>query len=349
MIRHFKIWIILLVLCLVALIIFFAGTLYIGGCSYRNNCMDGGRAQSTHTPISTLIPATLQANVPSIPNFSSPENCTVPAEMLLSAWVLAGFPESQPFQFTDINNVACEAVFADVEMLFSQSNLWYPGALACTSCHNEALSAAASSQLDLSSFAGVVAGSHRSPGSASGTDILGAGDWQKSLLNQVLFVLRQMPYGVPANVVPQAGPAILAGLPVSVANATPTETPSGEGIARPNTPGGPGTAVDLTGDMALGKQIFIDHCQMCHGLEGKGDVLNPGSDDGTVPPLNPIDSTLVNSDYKTYTYNLDLFIQNGSRPAGIDPVRFMPPWGAQNALTQQQIADVIAYIISLNK
>jgi mono/diheme cytochrome c family protein len=88
---------------------------------------------------------------------------------------------------------------------------------------------------------------------------------------------------------------------------------------------------------------------MCHGLEGKGDVLNPGSDDGTVPPLNPIDSTLVNSDYKTYTYNLDLFIQNGSRPAGIDPVRFMPPWGAQNALTQQQIADVIAYIISLNK
>jgi hypothetical protein len=77
--------------------------------------------------------------------------------------------------------------------------------------------------------------------------------------------------------------------------------------------------------------------------------LNPGSDDGTVPSLNPIDETLISSDTLTYAYNLDLFIQNGSRPAGVNPNRWMPPWGIKNALTQQEIADLIAYIISLNK
>ncbi len=349
MIRHFKIWVFLLGFGLAALIIFFAGSLYSGGCSYRNNCMGGGRAQFAHTPISTLIPATLQANVPTFSYSSSPENCSVTAETLLSAWVSAGFPEDQPFPFSDFNNVACEATFTDVQPLFTESNLWYPGALACTSCHNVELSSPASAQLDLSSYTGVVAGSQRSPGSTTGADILGAGDWQQSRLNQELFVLRQMPYGLPQNGVPEAGPTILAGIPVSIANATPTEVPSGDEVARPSNPGGPGDAINLTGDPIAGKQIYVNQCELCHGTEGKGDVLNPGTDDGTVPPLNPIDSTLVSSDYKTYAYNIDLFLQNGSTPGGPNPACFMPPWGIQNGMTQQQIADVIAYIISLNK
>ena len=348
MIRHFKIWVILLGLCLAALIIFMAGSLYIGGCSYRNNCIDGGRAQFAHTPISTLIPATFQANVAAFSYPSSPENCTITAETLLSAWVLAHFPETQPFDFIDINNVSCEATFADVQPLFIESNLWYPGALACTSCHNAELSAAASAQLDLNSYAGVVAGLHRPPGSTTGVDILGAGDWQRSILNQVLFVIRKMPFGIPPNVVPAEGPTILAGIPVSIANATPTETPLQDEIARPSNPGEAGDAINLTGDPIAGKQIYDNQCKLCHGTEGKGDVLNPGTEDGTVPPLNPIDSTLVSSDYKIYVYNIDLFIQNGSVP-GPNPALLMPPWGAQNGLTQQQIADVIDYIISLNK
>jgi mono/diheme cytochrome c family protein len=349
MIRHFKIWVTILGLVLVALILYFAGTLFIGGCSYRNNCADGGRAQFTHTPISTLIPATLPANPIPFPSSSSTQNCTVSAETLLSAWVSAGFPETQAFNFIDLNNVACEATYADLQPLFSQPSLWYSGALACTDCHNAALSAAASAQLDLNSYPGIVAGSHRAPGASTGVDILGGGDWKASTLNQVLFSKQQMPYGLPANAVPAAGPVILAGLPLSVVNATPEPTPSGVVIARPNTPGGTGLAVDLTGDPVAGKQIYLDKCQLCHGKEGKGNVLNPGSNDGTIPPLNPIDSTLMSSDYKTYAYNLDLFIQNGSRPAGVNPARVMPPWGTQNGLTQQQIADAIAYIISLNK
>jgi mono/diheme cytochrome c family protein len=68
-----------------------------------------------------------------------------------------------------------------------------------------------------------------------------------------------------------------------------------------------------------------------------------------MPPVNPIDSSLVSPDYKTYAYNLDLFIQNGSVPAGVNPAFQMPAWGVNGALTQRQIADVIAYIISINK
>jgi len=349
MIRHFKIWVLLLGFSLAALIIYFAGSLFVSGCSYRNNCIDGGRAQAVHTPISTLIPATLQSNIAGSSYSPSPDNCTVDAETLLSAWVSSGYSENQPYPFTDLNNVACEATFADVLPLFTQSNLWYPGALACTSCHNADLSTAASAQLDLGSYNGVVAGSHRPPGSSAGVDILSAGNWQQSRLNLVLFANRQMPYGLPPNVEAASGPTISAGIPVSIADATPTEIPSGEDIARPSNPGDAGDAVNITGDPTVGKQVYVDVCEMCHGPEGIGNVLNPGTGDGTVPPLNPIDSTLVSSDYKIYAYNIDLFIQNGSAPEGPSPALLMPPWGAQNGMTQQQIADVIAYLISLNK
>jgi mono/diheme cytochrome c family protein len=348
-IRHFKFWTILLALILAFLVIYSGITLYIGSCSYRNNCLEAGRAELAHTPMPTLIPATLQpiSTVISVP--SSLITCTVTAETLLSIWVSSDFSESQPFQFTDLNNTACEASFADVQPLFTQSNVWYPGAVECISCHNANLSPASSAGLDLSSYAGVVAGSQRSAGSTSGQDILGGGDWGRSKLNQVLFVLHQMPYQAPPNVVPAAGPTILAGLPVSVISATPTMTTTEVEIARPNTPGGSGDAINFTGDAVAGEKIFVDNCQMCHGPEGTNYVLNPGSDDGTVPSLNPIDETLVSSDYMTYAYNVDLFIQNGSRPAGVNPARWMPPWGTQNGLNQQQIADAIAYIINLNK
>ena len=81
----------------------------------------------------------------------------------------------------------------------------------------------------------------------------------------------------------------------------------------------------------------------------KAEFSNPGSSDGTVPPLNPIDPLLKDPDPKVFAVNIDLFIQHGSVPEGISPFRTMPGWGDQNGLTQQQIADVIAYVISLNK
>ncbi len=115
---------------------------------------------------------------------------------------------------------------------------------------------------------------------------------------------------------------------------------------RPANPGGPGEAIFLTGDPAKGAEIFAANCAACHGAEGKAGVPNPGSKEGVVPTLNPITPLLKDADKQAFAYNLDLFLQNGSNPPGA--ALQMPAWGALESLSQQQIADVIAYIIELN-
>ncbi len=126
----------------------------------------------------------------------------------------------------------------------------------------------------------------------------------------------------------------------------PKATPDPD-AAKPSNPGGVGKAVTLTGDAANGTSIFSDNCAQCHGDQGKGGVANEGAEE-EVPSLNPIDSTMVNDNLKVFAANIDLFIEHGSTPAGT-PSRIMQAYGDQNLLTPQQIADVIAYIISLNK
>jgi len=111
----------------------------------------------------------------------------------------------------------------------------------------------------------------------------------------------------------------------------------------------PGLAVNLTGDPTAGLEIFTAQCVQCHGVNGAQGVENPGSIDGTVPVVNPIDPEIMNTDFITFATNLDLYIQNGSTPDGTSPKLIMPAFGTKGYLTQQQIADVIAYIISLNK
>jgi mono/diheme cytochrome c family protein len=132
------------------------------------------------------------------------------------------------------------------------------------------------------------------------------------------------------------------------APAAATTAPSTEEIARPSNSGGPGPALALTGDPVAGKQIFVDNCQKCHGENGVGGVENPGSDDGTIPELNPIDETMVSADMKVFAYNVDLFVEHGSTAPGTNVKEKMPAWGDEKKLTAQQIADVIAYVMSLN-
>ncbi len=133
------------------------------------------------------------------------------------------------------------------------------------------------------------------------------------------------------------------------ATAIPTDSAATEQAesARPSNPGGPGPALNLKGDSTRGAQVFVN-CVPCHGEQGKGGVVNAGSADGTVPALNPIDATMASRDPKVFANNIDLFIEHGSTPDGPNPSLKMPAWGDTNGLTPQQIADVIAYIMSLN-
>jgi ubiquinol-cytochrome c reductase cytochrome b subunit len=112
--------------------------------------------------------------------------------------------------------------------------------------------------------------------------------------------------------------------------------------------GNPGPAASIIGNADLGAVTFKNMCEACHGPEGKDKVSNPGSDDGTVPPLNPIDRHLFSENAKVFADNIDQFIQHGSIPEGPDPVLHMLPFGDDHTLTQPQIANVEAYMMKLN-
>ncbi|MDO9302204.1 MAG: cytochrome c [Anaerolineales bacterium] len=120
------------------------------------------------------------------------------------------------------------------------------------------------------------------------------------------------------------------------------------GIPLPSNPGGAGEAVNLTGNAATGADLYAVNCIPCHGAEGVGGIANFGSTAGVVPALNPVNPKLKDPTYKTFAVNLDLFIEHGSTPTGTNPIFLMPPWGSSGTFSQQQIADVIAYLISLN-
>ena len=112
--------------------------------------------------------------------------------------------------------------------------------------------------------------------------------------------------------------------------------------------GQPAAAASLTGNWKKGEFLFSIHCQSCHGPRGTDKVPNPGSDDGTVPPLNPIDPDLKDKKPAAFAAKIDRFIQHGSMPDGPGPALFMPDWGDSRSLSQQEIASVEAYIMRLN-
>jgi len=327
-------------------LLLFIATVYVANCGFSADCSQASLPGIIHTPIPTLIPAVIpsQGRMVQAEAFTP---CAISARSLLSTWVTAGYQETQLFTFKDNHGNFCQATFADVQPLFNQPDIWYKGALACDACHNADISIAAAN-LDLSNYSGILAGGKRTPPAGQGEDILGGGNWEKSSLNQTLFVNQLMPFGHPLGGVSPDGPTIQAGILVTTPEPGPTAESGQEEVARPSEAGGPGEAASLTGDKTAGQKVYDDHCQVCHGLDGMDNVVNPGSDDGTIPPLNPIDETLISSDYTTFAYNLDLFLQNGSTPEGPNAAFQMPAWGANGALTQQQIADVIAYLISLN-
>jgi len=122
-----------------------------------------------------------------------------------------------------------------------------------------------------------------------------------------------------------------------------------EGPAAPASGlGPPGPAASIIGNVKHGGEVFASDCQSCHGEEGRGGVPNPGSTDGTVPPLQPIDPALASLDPQVFADNIDRFIQHGSVPDGPDPTLHMQSFGDTHTLTQAEIANIEAYVLSLN-
>jgi len=116
----------------------------------------------------------------------------------------------------------------------------------------------------------------------------------------------------------------------------------------PGPRGEPGPASFIIGSADHGALLFNQTCTSCHGPQGTDNVPNTGSDDGHVPSLNPVDKDMYSADPKTFAAIIDRYIQHGSRPEGPGPVLSMLPFGETNTLTQQQIADVEAYVLRLN-
>lgn len=109
-----------------------------------------------------------------------------------------------------------------------------------------------------------------------------------------------------------------------------------------------GSAAYIIGSVERGGLLFNMECTSCHGPDGTDKVPNPGSDDGKVPELNPIDREIFSKDPQLFAQNIDRFLQHGSTPEGPGPALRMPAFGDSNSLTQQQIANAEAYLLHLN-
>jgi hypothetical protein len=225
----------------VVTIVAYIGFIYISGCGFTLNCPQG-QPLIIRTPIPSLIPATMPVADRNASQGSF-NKCQIAAVDLIGAWVSAGFPENDKFPFTDVKGTPCEGTFnQDVKPLFLESNIWYPGSPSCSSCHTPDLKTAFMN-MDLSSYQGIVAGSHRPNGEPKGTDILGGGNWDVALLHQMLYAPNgqtligrpAMPFGRPADV-PASGPLVFAGTPVGEAAAAAPGTGTPAGTAEAATP-----------------------------------------------------------------------------------------------------------------
>jgi hypothetical protein len=208
----------LTIVLFLATVLAWLGLIYVSACGLTLTCERSAPAVE-RTPIPTLLPATLPAA--NLNRQTAFNKCQIAATDLVGAWVTAGYPEVEAFAFTDVNGAGCQATFAaDVQPLFVNSNLWYAGALACSSCHNPAL-LTTNAGLDLTTYDGIVLGSQRPELSSTGNDILGDGAWESSVLYDWLYSQKHIPLARPPELA-AAGPVIYAGTQVTAPAATAT-------------------------------------------------------------------------------------------------------------------------------
>jgi ubiquinol-cytochrome c reductase cytochrome b subunit len=143
------------------------------------------------------------------------------------------------------------------------------------------------------------------------------------------------------------------GAAVAAPTGLPGPTPDSSIVTTPPVPGA-SVASHQIGGAEHGSTLFVLYCAECHGDEGIKGVENPGSADGEVPPLNPIDPEVKGKTVQAFVDGLDGYLQNGSVPGSPDasptavPRLKMPSFGNTYALTQPQIADLEAYVMQLN-
>lgn len=143
------------------------------------------------------------------------------------------------------------------------------------------------------------------------------------------------------------------GTAVTAPKGPPGPTPDASIVSTPPVPGA-SVASHQIGGSEHGATLFVLYCVECHGERGAKGVENPGSGDGTVPPINPIDPAVKGKTAQEFVDGLDGYLQNGSVPGPPDsspnavPRLKMPSFGNTYALTQPQIADLEAYVMKLN-
>jgi hypothetical protein len=76
--------------------------------------------------------------------------------------------------------------------------------------------------------------------------------------------------------------------------------------------------------------------------------VNPGSADGSVPTLNPIDRELYDARAAAFAEKIDRYLQHGSVPGGPRPIFQMPALGDSRSLTQPALANLEAYLEEIN-
>ncbi|MHB1652931.1 MAG: c-type cytochrome [Desulfitobacteriaceae bacterium] len=138
---------------------------------------------------------------------------------------------------------------------------------------------------------------------------------------------------------------VLAFSPVALAGNG--EYPSKTGVPSNNNQT-PGTAsTSMFGNAQNGATLYTQNCQVCHGPAGAANGKYPGIGAVTDPNANTaMDSGLYDVNPAIFARNLDAMLQHGSNPGGgLSP---MPNWGDSGMMSQDKIADVEAYVMTLS-
>jgi hypothetical protein len=195
-------------------LVFWLSFVYVSACGFTLNCIQGAPLV-VRTPIPTLIP--LEHTQGQVEPGAEPvdfNKCQIGASDLIGAWVAAGHSETEAFPFTDLSGQDCQATYEDLQPLLRENSLWFTGSLGCTSCHNADLTDR-SGGLDLSTYEAISLGSRRVAESTSpGNDIFGGGNWEDSLLHDVLVNQGLTPQGHSPDVEP-LNPILYVGQPIA--------------------------------------------------------------------------------------------------------------------------------------